>query len=57
MAKASEEVSGDISEALKRLISGGRGGMGSLFKVLGISEPGLASLPGLSDEIQEAGDS
>jgi NADH dehydrogenase [ubiquinone] 1 alpha subcomplex assembly factor 7 len=55
MAKAGSEVSEDISEALKRLIGGGRGGMGSLFKVLGISEPGLKSLPGLSDENQQAG--
>jgi NADH dehydrogenase [ubiquinone] 1 alpha subcomplex assembly factor 7 len=55
MAKASPEVSEDISEALKRLIGGGRGGMGSLFKVLGISEPKLTSLPGLSDEKQQAG--
>jgi hypothetical protein len=29
--------------------------MGSLFKVLGISEPSLRSLPGLSDEKQQAG--
>src|SRR6202012_2332432 len=47
MAKASPEVSEDISEALKRLIGGGRGGMGSLFKVLGVSDPSLGSLPGL----------
>ena len=29
----------DISGALKRLTDGGRGGMGSMFKVLAISEP------------------
>jgi NADH dehydrogenase [ubiquinone] 1 alpha subcomplex assembly factor 7 len=43
-------VSEDVSSALKRLTGGGRGGMGSMFKVLGISEPHLDELPGLSDE-------
>ncbi|MBV8924897.1 MAG: SAM-dependent methyltransferase [Bradyrhizobium sp.] len=55
MAKASHEVSEDISGALKRLTSTGRGGMGSLFKVLGVSEQGLAALPGLGDERESAG--
>jgi NADH dehydrogenase [ubiquinone] 1 alpha subcomplex assembly factor 7 len=50
MAKASHEVSEDISNALKRLVEGGRGGMGSMFKVLGISDPQLTALPGLSEE-------
>jgi NADH dehydrogenase [ubiquinone] 1 alpha subcomplex assembly factor 7 len=50
MAKAGPEVSEDVSSALKRLTGGGRGGMGSMFKVLGISEPHLDELPGLSDE-------
>jgi NADH dehydrogenase [ubiquinone] 1 alpha subcomplex assembly factor 7 len=50
MAKASHEVSEDISNALKRLIGGGRGGMGVMFKVLGVSDPRLTALPGLSDE-------
>jgi len=50
MAKASHEVSEDISSALKRLIGGGRGGMGVMFKVLGISDPKLTMLPGLGDE-------
>jgi NADH dehydrogenase [ubiquinone] 1 alpha subcomplex assembly factor 7 len=54
MAKASHEVSGDISGALKRLIGGGRGGMGSMFKVIAISEPQLTMLAGFSDE-QHAG--
>ncbi len=53
MAKASHEVSEDISSALKRLAGGGRGGMGSMFKVLAISQPHLDELPGLSDEEQE----
>ena len=56
MAKASPEISEDISGALKRLTGGGRGGMGTLFKVLGLSGPNLPSLPGLSDEQPPAGD-
>lgn len=55
MAKASHEVSEDVSSALKRLTGTGRGGMGSLFKVLGVSAPNLATLPGLSDEQESAG--
>jgi SAM-dependent MidA family methyltransferase len=50
MQKASHEVSEDIANGLKRLIGGGRGGMGSLFKVLGISDPGIPMLAGLSDD-------
>lgn len=50
MTKASPEASEDIAGALKRLTAGGRTGMGSLFKVLGVSAPQLISLPGLSDE-------
>ena len=50
MAKATHEVSEDISGALKRLIGSGRGGMGSMFKVLAVSEPQLVSLAGFSDE-------
>jgi SAM-dependent MidA family methyltransferase len=50
MAKATHEVSEDISGALKRLTDSGRGGMGSMFKVLAISEPQLVSLAGFSDE-------
>jgi NADH dehydrogenase [ubiquinone] 1 alpha subcomplex assembly factor 7 len=57
MAKATPEVSEDISDALKRLTGGGRGGMGSMFKVLGISEPNLTVLPGLNDETEEAEES
>jgi NADH dehydrogenase [ubiquinone] 1 alpha subcomplex assembly factor 7 len=49
VAKASPEVSEDISGALKRLTEGGRGGMGSMFKVLGVSDRKLDTLPGLSD--------
>jgi NADH dehydrogenase [ubiquinone] 1 alpha subcomplex assembly factor 7 len=49
MAKAPPDVAEDISGALKRLIGSGRGGMGSMFKVLAISEPTLTSLAGVSD--------
>jgi SAM-dependent MidA family methyltransferase len=54
MAKASNEVSEDIAGALKRLIGGGRGGMGEMFKVIGISEPGLTTLVALSDDAERA---
>jgi SAM-dependent MidA family methyltransferase len=50
MAKAGHEASEDISSALKRLIGGGRGSMGSMFKVLSVSEPRLGSLAGFEDE-------
>ena len=50
MAKATHEVSEDISGALKRLTDSGRGGMGGMFKVLGVSEPQLTSLAGFNDE-------
>jgi SAM-dependent MidA family methyltransferase len=50
MAKATHEVSEDISGALKRLTDSGRGGMGEMFKVLGVSEPQLTSLAGFNDE-------
>jgi NADH dehydrogenase [ubiquinone] 1 alpha subcomplex assembly factor 7 len=50
MAKATAEVSEDIASALKRLVDGGRGGMGQMFKVLGVSEPDLTTLAGFADE-------
>src|SRR6185437_3500499 len=50
MGKTTAEVSADISGALKRLTDSGRGGMGSMFKVLAITEPHLTSVAGLSDE-------
>src|ERR1700732_1121165 len=53
MAKASHEASEDISGALKRLIGGGRGGMGSMFKVLAVSEPQLTTLAGFADQKQD----
>jgi SAM-dependent MidA family methyltransferase len=45
MAKAPREIAEDIAVALKRLIGGGRGGMGSMFKVLAVSEPNLLCWP------------
>jgi NADH dehydrogenase [ubiquinone] 1 alpha subcomplex assembly factor 7 len=35
---------------LKRLIGGGRGSMGSMFKVLAVSEPNLTSLAGFGED-------
>jgi SAM-dependent MidA family methyltransferase len=54
MAKATNEVSEDISGALKRLIAGGRGSMGTMFKVLAITEPHLTQLAGFSDDTKGA---
>ena len=56
MQKAAPEVATDISVALKRLTDTGRSGMGSMFKVLGISEPRLTSLAALSDYLAEGED-
>lgn len=50
MSKATPQVSEDIASGLKRLTDSGRGGMGSLFKVLGISHPSMAELAGLTDQ-------
>jgi SAM-dependent MidA family methyltransferase len=50
MAKTTPEVSEDISGALKRLTEGGRGGMGSMFKVVAISDPVLDVLAGFADD-------
>jgi SAM-dependent MidA family methyltransferase len=56
MQKATPDVASDIAAAHKRLTDTGRSGMGSMFKVLGISEPGLTSLAGLSDHVEESDD-
>jgi NADH dehydrogenase [ubiquinone] 1 alpha subcomplex assembly factor 7 len=56
MGKTTPEVSADISSALKRLTDSGRDGMGSMFKVLAITEPGLTSVAGLSDDQPSSGD-
>ena len=55
MGKATAEVSADISGALKRLTDSGRGGMGSMFKVLAITEPNLTTVAGLSDDPPASG--
>jgi NADH dehydrogenase [ubiquinone] 1 alpha subcomplex assembly factor 7 len=55
MAKATPEVSENISAALKRLTEGGRSGMGSMFKVIGISDSNLTELVGLSDQERPGG--
>ena len=55
MAKATPEVSEDISGAMKRLIGGGRGGMGTMFKVLAVSPPHIDVLAGL-DDVEQAGE-
>ena len=55
MAKATPEVSENISAALKRLTDGGRSGMGSMFKVIGISDSNLTELVGLSDQERPGG--
>lgn len=49
MSKASAQVSEEIAGGLKRLTEGGRSGMGSLFKVLGVSNPAITELAGLTD--------
>lgn len=49
MAKASEQVAHGIAAAKNRLIGGGRGGMGSMFKVLAISDPSLTTLVGFGE--------
>jgi len=50
MAKAAPEVAEDIASALQRLVGGGRGGMGQMFKVLGVTEPNLTTLAGFANE-------
>jgi SAM-dependent MidA family methyltransferase len=54
MSKATNEVSANISGAMKRLIDSGRGGMGSMFKVLAISQADLVALAGFSEDAQDA---
>jgi hypothetical protein len=41
---------------MKRLVGGGRGGMGSMFKVLAVSEPHLASLAGFEETPDDPAD-
>jgi NADH dehydrogenase [ubiquinone] 1 alpha subcomplex assembly factor 7 len=56
MAKADQEIAEDIAAAMKRLVGGGRGGMGSMFKVLAVSEPHLAVLAGFEPAPDNAGE-
>ncbi len=49
MSKATAQVSEEIAGGLKRLTESGRSGMGSLFKVLGVSHPAITELAGLTD--------
>ncbi len=48
-ARASEQVAQSVAAAMNRLIGGGRGGMGSMFKVLAISDPSLTALVGFGE--------
>jgi NADH dehydrogenase [ubiquinone] 1 alpha subcomplex assembly factor 7 len=48
-ARATEAQAAEIGQALARLTEPGERGMGSLFKVLAVSGPGLGPLPGLPD--------
>lgn len=50
MAKATPQVSEDIAGALQRLTGEGRGAMGSMFKVIGVSDPKIETLVALSDD-------
>ncbi|MET0677412.1 MAG: SAM-dependent methyltransferase, partial [Bradyrhizobium sp.] len=56
MAKATPDMSATVSAGLKRLTDSGRGGMGSMFKVMAVTEPNLMSVAGLSDEPPAGGD-
>ena len=49
-AKATVDAAADVNGALQRLIGNGRGGMGSLFKVLGIADPALGPLVGFGED-------
>ncbi|HEY4204434.1 MAG TPA: SAM-dependent methyltransferase [Xanthobacteraceae bacterium] len=55
MAKANEQVAQGIATAKNRLIGGGRGGMGSMFKVLAISDPSLTAIVGFGDLPEDEG--
>ncbi len=49
MGKSAPAVSATVASALKRLTEGGRGGMGSLFKVMAISDRSIPTLAGITD--------
>jgi len=50
VSKASTQVAADVTTALRRLVGTGRGGMGALFKVLGISHPSIETLAGFVED-------
>ena len=50
VSKASTQVAADVTTALRRLVGTGRGGMGAMFKVLGISHPTIETLAGFVDD-------
>ena len=50
VSKANTQVAADVTTALRRLVGTGRGGMGSLFKVLGISHPSIETLAGFVED-------
>lgn len=50
VSKANTQVAADVTTALRRLVGTGRGGMGALFKVLGISHPTIETLAGFVDD-------
>jgi SAM-dependent MidA family methyltransferase len=54
---ASEDVAKTITAALKRLTGPSPEGMGSLFKVLGVSHPDIETLAALSDQGSSGGTS
>jgi len=54
MTTAAPAVAQDIAVALQRLTSSGRGGMGSMFKVLGVANPTIPMLVGLTDQPEDA---
>jgi NADH dehydrogenase [ubiquinone] 1 alpha subcomplex assembly factor 7 len=50
VSKGNTQVAADVATALRRLVGTGRGGMGALFKVLGVSHPSLQTLAGFVDD-------
>ena len=54
VSKASTQVAADVTAALRRLVGTGRGGMGALFKVLGVSHPSLQTLAGFTEDAEDA---
>jgi SAM-dependent MidA family methyltransferase len=50
VSKANTQVAADVTTALRRLVDTGRGGMGALFKVLGISHPSIETLAGFVED-------